>query len=738
MPPVGTVPRPPIIRARSRARGPTSGTLPDDQTRAVLSWSKEIYNVAGGWLYDLRRQWAINKAVRIGQQYAYWNTQEGRLATERRAPRHRVRMSVNMVHPVIEQFKGLILKTKPQATVMPATNDQEDIDTAKMAEKVIDYHWRVLKMPKMLNYLTSWFLESGSCFTATTWDATAGGIQEAVDAQGAPLVNPSTGAPMVDARGRPMRYSLGQVDVALVPPYQVIPDLNAKTWEEMSWIQRSYMVPLSEIRRKFDWGQYVHSEPLDPHNSIEYQFNRLTAANTSGDFTTLTGTTEWARITETWVRPGSAVAGRLYPDGCHIVECQNYGHVERIPYEDARGYNPQEDWHPYTMWSCYYVGRFWPIGVVDNLWPVQREINRITSNYIEWQRLLGRPKMLLPKGCGISEEQLSAEAGEKLWFNPSAGPPRPLELATFPPAAMQLLDHMHKQIDNVSGQHGPSRGQVPTTIKSGIGVSLLQEQDAVDLGPMMGLFEASIADVGRKILLRVSQYWKVKRLVQISGKNNQIEAFHFSGADLGGNVDVQVMAGSGLPKSKAAQQSLVEKLIQLGLYNPMIPEHRKVLLSILDMGESASDKFDTDKDVRRARFENEVMVKAIAVPPVAWYEDLESHVGEHIDFMKSDEYRTAEVENPAIGAMFNLHIAQHFQVGNDLMGQSPMGPGAGMAGGMGAGQAGQPQQQGPGGGQKPTNGSMPGLGGTQGPQANREQTMGSQPTGSSTNPSMGP
>jgi len=727
MPVVGRAPPRTLPRPTTKVWRQGDRPQLDPVTRSGLSWVKEIQDVSGGWLYELRRQWAINKAVRIGQQYARFDGGQARTGAARKNSKNRVRLSVNVIHPVVQTFIALLLKTKPALYVMPATGDIDDRDRAKVAEKILDHEWRANGMDSQLVALAGWLFETGAAFTETWWDPTSGGIQEAKDEQGNPLYDPDSGKLLVDKNGKPLRYALGRTRIATVPPFQITADLNAMTWDEINWVNRGRMMPLSEIRRRWWWGQFVNPEPFDVNNSVESQFNRLTAANSSGDFGTLQGRSEWARVNTCYVRPGQRVGDRIYEDGALIIECQGMGHIERIPFEDAPGYDPQVDWNPFTMFRCYEVGRFWPMGVIDNVWPINKEINRLESGIMEWVGTSVYPKWLLPSGCGVTDKQLTREAGEKVRYNQTAGPPKMVDMPPLPATVMQMLQHMHENVDTVSSQHGPSRGQAPSNIKSGIGLSLLQEQDATDMGPITTLFEGSLAQLGRQILLRDSQFWKEDRLVRVMGKNRQIEVFRFSSADLGGNVDVHVEAGSGLPKSKAAQQSYAKVLVELGLYSPMIPDQRRKLLQIMETGD-VGEVFDTSKDRRRAQFENDLMVKGLVMPQPAWYEDGDAHLQEHIDFMKGDIYEKAKAENPQVEAFFQMHLMMTFQNMSQLGGQSAMpGLGGSMAGpgdAMGT-PTGPPQAAGFDNG--PSDGSLPGMKMTQSQDDNRAQTAGSGP-----------
>lgn len=721
MPVVGRVPSPlsksePPSDETRRGEAPSQSRLEQE----AGGWVRSVVIMAQGIYEPLHREWAINKAVHIGQQYAYWSD-KGRVATDKP---QKTRVTVNVIHQVIQTMMSMLLKTQPQPVVMPKSAEIGDKDAAKVAEKVLDHLWDECQMPSKEQHVASTMFETGSCFAKVIWDSEAGPVEETTDEDGRPLVDPESGAEMVDEDGNPFKFQIGRVEVEVCPPWQILPDPNAMSLDDATWVVHTRMRSLSWIREHFpEWGDAISGELESGTGTLEHQFHRYTAGGLNVTSGVVYGKSEWARVNEAWIKPGTVVGGKRYNQGAVITQCQGFAVVRDNPYMQARGANPESDWHPFVHFRCYEVGRFWPLGVTELLRPIQREINRITSMLVQSQRLMTGPKWLIPTTAGVAKGQLTDEPGEKVYYHPVGGKPEPVAPPPIPQYAFALLEKMYANVDFVSGQHGPSRGQAPIGIKSGIGLSLLQEQDASDLLPVARNWEQSLSRLGRLMLLRVSQFWHMTRLVTVIGADQQVEAFHFSNSDLGGNVDVRVVAGSGLPKSKAAQQALVEKLITLGILSPVVPQHRRVIMQMLELGFAEDAHRDQELDRRRAEQENELLIHRIPVH-AQWFEDHLAHAERHIAFMKGDIYRKAASEDQMVTVLLNMHIAEHM---NPQF--APMAGGPAALGGVQAAQS-------LGGGQAQNMSFNGSVSGPQEPQANREQTMGGSPF-SETNPSMG-
>jgi hypothetical protein len=687
--------------------------------------------------YPQHREWAILHALYVGNQYATWSDTLRRLIQETAVPKYRVRIVINVVLPVVQTMASMILKTRPQAVVVPASNENSDKNAARAAERILDYVNQDLDLPALRLQICIVSLVKASCFAKVLWNPGAGPQLEAVDDEsGQPLTwpegTPNAGTPMVNAdTGKPLTYQPGRVEVEMCYPEQILVDPQARTFREITWLIHTRRRSLDWVRGKFPtWGQYVTNERDDEYGTIEAQMNNLSAAGSLQAGLAPGTPTEGARVNEMWLKPGNYFAGKMWPKGGLLTQCQGFCELQPIDILNAPGAELDRDWHPFVQARSIEGGRFWPISVVSNLAPIQREINRVTSNVIENQRLMARPKILIPHSCAIGANKLTSEPGEKVYYNNlGGGRPEIMAMPDLPAFVAQLIEYLLQMVDFVSNQHGPSRGQTPTNVRSGIGISLLQEQDATDLGPLTLNWETFEQQLGRQILLRCAQYWNVERIVSVVGKDKQIESFAFKGADIGHNIDVRVQAGSGLPKSKAAMQALVTSLVQLGLYIPQIPAHRRVLLQMMELGVGDDFGRSEEQDRRWAQAENDMLVQGIQ-SKVEWFEDHAAHIEEHLQFMKGDEYRAAVAKDPLVAVAFQLHIAMHAQPQHmAMMGVNPANPvgpaammlsggmaAAGLMGGAGGGQAG------PGKGMSNGNRS-PDMNTPQGQGANRKQSM---------------
>lgn len=635
----------------------------------------------------LQRRWVTNKALRIGRQYAIWSESTGRY-TKEPVPSWRERHVTNVINPVIKTYIAQLLKNNPEWDTVPSSPDIEAVSNAKFAKKVLDYHLMEWKWALRSQHLASWMLETGSAFGKVIFDPSRGPLSEAVDENGQPLAWPgskeASGAEvlMVDDGGRPLTWQPGGIICEVISPFQIMVDPSfVGDLDDAPYILQVSVQPLEWFQDHFERGKYVVGDSgIDDSLMLERQFQYLAGGtSTFGDETEV----DYAVYAECWVRPT-----KRYPRGRWL--CLGGDVVLQdsdSPYLYVRGARPDRDWHPYVHFSCVPIGgRFWPLDIIGDCVGIQRAINNLTSWALEVMKLMGKPKWMVPDGALPKGYRISSEPGENVPFRPAYGAPYQAAGKDLPASFFKLLEMMFSNLDFVSSQHGPSRGQAPQGIKSGIGLALLQEQDELDLGPISRLWEMSLAELGRKCLLRVAQYWDTKRKVAIMGPNEEFDAFMFSGADVSSTMDVVVRAGSSLPKSRAATMAYVKDMVNMGVYQPALnPDHRRRVMEMLEIG-SREERLDEGRQQRRrAQIENLLMLRGI-LPTVEYYHDHDAHAEEHLHFLNTDEYRRKSAENPQLEVLVNVHLAMHFgpqnqaaQMERQQIG-APIGPGQLMGG----------------------------------------------------------
>jgi hypothetical protein len=123
-------------------------------------------------------------------------------------------------------------------------------------------------------------------------------------------------------------------------------------------------------------------------------------------------------------------------------------------------------------------------------------------------------------------------------------------------------------MDDISGQHEVSKGQVPPGVTAATAISYLQEQDDTRLSTTIDSIEQGVEKLAHHVLSHVTQFWTVERMVKVAGEDGTWSAEMLKGSSLAGNTDIRVEAGSALPTSKAAKQAFIMDLMKMGFIPP--------------------------------------------------------------------------------------------------------------------------------------------------------------------------
>lgn len=637
---------------------------PSEQERARVSAIKRKYEEKDVTKRAYERTWFINGSFLRGQHYVTWSEFNKNFTVPTSVSPNRIRLVINYILAYYRRTKARLTAHKPSLFVRPATNDQTDVERARNAGKVLESEFDRLEHFEKFKEGVGWALETGSWFYYLCWNPWAGepmfDEQPIVDEYGQPQIDPETGqpathrVPMTDESGRHLHT--GDMELEIVSPYEILHDRNATSVEAAQWIIRSKIRPLSWIREHYPAkGEFVVGEDVKIH---EYFQKRLTSLVGIHGFSSEVGATEknaereeeGAVVHEYWERPSAK-----HPDGQLVVIA---GKVELFagdnPYRHRRIPLIKVD-------DINLPGRFFGMSSYENGIPIQKNYNRARSQEVENRTLTGRPKLLVPKNCGMQQTSFDAEAGEKIEYRPGPRGEKP-ELIVPPSTAAATateIQHTLNDLQEVLGWHEVSRGILPSANIPAEGIEKLQMSDETMMGDTATNIDVGLVKLGKMMLSLAQQFWDEERMVRAGGEGARLEAMHLRGDDLAGDMkgadylDVRVIPHSTLLKNPEKERAKVMELMQMGILNPV--SHRELILKALDVANSDEVFQDIRLDEQWAQRENELMEQGMFSVP----RDFENH-GVHLEILnryrKSERYRRLP---PNVQQLYDQHAQLH-------------------------------------------------------------------------------
>lgn len=667
----------------------------------LAKWVCSEYQTMRAARSRITNQWNLNLAFYYGNQYLEFTKNiaalDGKLAVPK-APPHRIRLTINRVRPMVRTELARVTQQKPNASVVPATAEDEDLSAAYAAEQVWESISRTRKAPASFRQAAFWMLICGTGFVKTWWDSSKGPM----------------GADPMDPFGA--QKPMGDICYAAVTPYHLfVPDLRTVEIQEQMYVLNVYTRSVEWLKNFY--GDKVNTMNLKPDVVSTNEILNDSALNLTG------GRSEPDSVLcyEMWVKPG---AHRLLPKGglIHVIGDQVvYCTKEGIPYTHGE--------FPFTKLDHIPTGKFYAESSIFDILPLQREYNRTRSQITEAKNRMAKPQLLIQKGS-VDPRKITTEPGLAIEYMPGMNPPTPLPLTPLPNYVLEEQNRILSDIEDLCGQHQVSKGQAPAGVTAATAISFLQEKDDGILSHTYISVEEGWENIAFQTLNLVVQYWDVERMVKTIGTDGAFDTMLLKGADLKNSTDIRMEGGSSLPVSKAARQAFIMDMMKMGFIEPQDG------LKILDVGGVQKLWEALRRDESQAQRENiklkksdpqqimqfqeeqrqnaEMMAQEQAqlaevdplaagmgseteeptmpegppeplppesILPVNTWDNHAVHIETHNNFRKSQEF---ELLDPAIKAEFEAHVNLHVAAANQAMAQVNMAQGA-MPGGPASG-----------------------------------------------------
>lgn len=573
---------------------------------------------------DVELQSYLNISYFLGKQWVKVDKSSNQIFEPPREP-WQVRMAINKVQPIVRTEYAKITKNKFAMFVNPATSDDSDIRSARVAEKLVEWLEYELSLQEKDRENCLWGLCTGISFVKPFW-------------------NPNKGRGFEDGEGNAMHE--GDVDCCVVPLFELKFDSACSKWADVNWA-------CHEKIRTVDYIKDVYGVEVSPEEGLvssNLYDAKLLSLSTSGQGVEYKTLADSAIVHEYWEMPTSK-----YPLGRRITTCGD----KVLLYEEDIGFGPDDDSPrelPFFPFCHINVpGRLYPTCLVEQLIPIQREYNRSRSQIIEHQNLCANPILFTPKGC--LDEEPTNEPGQIVEYNIVGKDPWYLNPPSIGTDVYKNIDILDGEFEFVSGQHETSHGSTPAGVTSGTAIGFLQEQDDTKLGPTIANFISCKQKYMRYLLKMVQKLYDVERTLRIAGDNKRVETVSFKGADLT-SIDVRVNEGTMYQTSKAAMQDFVIKMVQYGLLLPTNERDRQLIMKVLEFGIIDDVYSEMEQDTAQAQTENAKFEHGDLSPDVRDFYNHEAHVKEHNKLRKTEQYMQLD---PAIKAAIDAHVSAHLE-----------------------------------------------------------------------------
>lgn len=527
------------------------------------------------------------------------------------------RLVINKLKPYVRTLLAKLTSDMPQPSVVPNTNEDEDVRAARIGDKVIEGLSNKLEFDRVLTELKLWTIICNRAYLHVYWnEELTGAIVPPKDTGDTDAGDPADGPGGEFSENReelasPLEAE-GDVMIECVSPINCRPD--PLYWDRAKWrwfvygdevdadtIEEKYKLKPGSIREK--------SQTLNTAYDIDLQDEQDVIIAQPDKEEDITGRTViWK---EFWT-PKFFVfmaGGKIVDYGPNM-----FGEIPFFLTEDRL-----------IPVSTYEKEFSYNESLIKDAIPIQREYNRQASIMSTALDRASKLKVLTPMGSLLSKKQFVNDYGVFIDYNAHAGEPHQMKLEPFPMEMPTYKADLEREMQSVMSLGPASFGQLPERAShaSGTLVNLLLEQDDVILNPLLNSINYVVGKAWRLVLMLVQENYVEERMLKIVGEDGVEDILKFRGADLRGNTDVRVISQAGLPRSRALRIEYIMKMREVGLLTD-----DRATLEMLEFGNA--DKIFKDNLVheRRAYRENRLIDEGKVLDPQivgSWVYPMEDH-----------------------------------------------------------------------------------------------------------------
>lgn len=538
---------------------------------------------------------------------------------------------VNHCYDMVETKVAKLSRFKPSVAFMPSNDEYTDKNNARIAKMLVDNRWYEVDIEKVYRDHQRATFIYGESYMRVLWNKNLGDVHPyytEMKAAGEQInAMDKTGQTILDADGKEIELKgvirVGDVEYKIITPDYLFPEIK-RNWEEVSNVSETEYLHVDTLKAMYPELAAEIREYKGQRYDPEQYFERKNTRET--------------QMVTLWVQPQE-----FLPAGLKVVYTEDVIlSVEDFPYEDAK--------LPYIRLTDIDVpNEQYARSFLQVIKQMQMHYNNLASAIARNHGLAAAPKWMMPKGaCKVTSLGNDATIVEYA----GAVPPT---LATFPTTPAEIYNYMQtlkSEIQEKSGVHGISTGNLPPGVDAAIAMQFLDEQEAERANNAVVKRIQVIKECAKMSISRMGQFYKAEdgRLIRILGKDNSYLIKSIDMADFSKPYDVRCQNSSALPDSKALK---IQSLINLNMAFPGMFRQEQIV-DMLDLGSVESFKDKATVAVKSAESENDSMLNGEDVVEPKKWEDLVIHYDIH---MKALQERSFKEEVPSdYQAKLILHI----------------------------------------------------------------------------------
>ncbi len=597
----------------------------EKRKRELVSFIQKEFQRRGKERLKFELQWKLNINFFLGNQYCEILPAAGQIYQSQKTYPWQEREVFNHIAPIVESRLAKLNKVLPQVCVRPATNDEQDIESAKVSTQILHSAFERNSMDRMIKEATAWSELCGTVFYKQGWISDKGMFLG------------------VDKNGRSVHE--GDVFTSVCPPYEIYPDgFSVQDISDCRSVIHGRICSCDYIKEL--WNVDVEPENINVFG--------MSTSNTVGENTKENS----ALLMEYYQLPD-----KEFPDGRYVAVCGDKLLYEgTLPYINGEG-NTRKI--PFVQQnSITRPGCLWGISVIERCIPVQRAYNAVRNRMHEFLNRSAVGILTVEEGTADVEDLLQngLEPGKVIVYRQGAGKPELMAPGSIPNEFSREEAALLEEFNLISGTSDLMRQSVaPTNVTSGTALNTIAEQDDTRLAVTADRVRDAVLEISKQWLRLFKQFAGQARIERVVGSNGKISTMYWTNNMLTAD-DVVHETENELSDSVSNRKQMVYDLMARGMFaeeNGTISSRTKGrILRALGMGDWENIADISEIHTSRAQREN-ILLKNGGEIRVLASDDHGIHIQEHAKILLSQEFEDQFGINSEIFRRFEEHIAQH-------------------------------------------------------------------------------
>jgi hypothetical protein len=478
------------------------------------------------------------------------------------------RIAVNISFSTVNVIFPSVTVNNPKITV--TARKEEFADGAAIVEAIINYWWQVYKVKKEFRRATKDFLvmghgwvKTGYRYTTKTVDRDPQVVQAEFDQrwtevmaayQEAAVAGDQAVLEMLPTEDEvwaeiPTKEEVADEDrpfAERVSPYDMFVDPDATSLEDARWIAQRLWVPYDKFKKDKRWNAEARSSAQPTrigHGETAYRDSDERKKDREANYVQLWEYYDLAK--------GEWMVFTQDGDGFCLAP-------EKIPFPFP---------HPFVMLRNYDVPDFfYPIGDLENIEPLQNELNATRSQQINHRKRYRVAYMYKAGSLGAD----GLEALESDQHNGLIPVDEDVDLddvikaipsSPVPPDAYTQADMAKADIDTVSGVSEYMRGGQSEIRRTATEAGIIADASNARAADKLAIIEEAIGEIASRLVQLAQRFLSGEHVARIVGPSGTPFWFSYTPEYIKGEFDFEVVGGSTQPNNESFRRQTAMQIM---------------------------------------------------------------------------------------------------------------------------------------------------------------------------------